>query len=244
MINLSFRYRYRKVILIVTLIFITIVSATGVFVCKYKLKKDDKNNSKVLISNKKQEENTTDNELEIKDDATTKEYKVDIKGEIINPGIYSLKVGSRVDDVIKQAGGLKDTADTSVINLSKKIQDEMVIIIYSKSQVQDFSKTKETETKVITSCITPDESEVIKNDACIETDTPSDSNKDQSTEKISINSADKNTLMTLTGIGEGKALNIIKYREQNGPFKSIEELKNVDGIGESIYDKIKENITL
>ena len=70
-------------------------------------------------------------------------YKVDIKGEILTPGIYTLKSNSRVIDVIEMSGGLTENADTSVINLSKKITDEMVIIIYSKSEVKDFEKTKE-----------------------------------------------------------------------------------------------------
>ena len=66
---------------------------------------------------------------------------VDIKGEVFLPGIYKMKESSRIIDVIEQAGGLTENADTSVINLSKKIQDEMVIIIYSKEQILNFQKT-------------------------------------------------------------------------------------------------------
>ena len=78
----------------------------------------------------------------------------------------------------------------------------------------------------------------IENNACIETkETPLTSGK------ININTATKEELMTLPGIGESKANDIIKYREANGQFKSIEELTNINGIGENILAKIKENIT-
>ena len=162
-------------------------------------------------------------------------YKVDIKGEILTPGIYTLKSNSRVIDVIEMSGGLTENADTSVINLSKKITDEMVIIIYSKSEVRDFEKTKEKEKTIQEKCIKKDDN-ALKNDACI-TDSVKVSGK------ISLNSATKEELMTLTGIGESKAEDIIKYREENGPFKAIEDIKNVSGIGDSLFAKIKENIT-
>ena len=168
----------------------------------------------------------------------TEEYKVDIKGEINVPGIYSLKKGSRVIDVIEKAGGLTGNANTTVINLSKKITDEMVIIIYSNEQVQDFEKTKEIETIVQEKCIQPDENS-ITNDACINNSTTNTTET-----KVSINKATLEELMTLPGIGESKAQDIINYRNQNGDFKSIEDLTKVSGIGESIFAKIKENITL
>ena len=173
-----------------------------------------------------------------KEPAVIEEIKVDIKGQVINPGIYSLKVNSRVIDVIAAAGGLTGEADTSVINLSKKITDEMVIIIYSKGEVADFHKTKEIEKQVEEKCIQKDE-QALKNDACIKSNI-----EIKQTGKVSINTATKEELMTLTGIGEAKAKDIISYREKNGPFKTIEDLKNVLGIGDSVFAKIKENITV
>ena len=142
---------------------------------------------------------------------------------------------SRVIDVIEKAGGLTSNADTTVINLSKKINDEMVIIIYSNAQVKDFAKTKEQEQKIQQSCIQVEQNS-LKNDACI-------TDEAESLVKISINNAAKELLQTLPGIGESKAKDIIDYREQNGPFASIEELKNVSGIGESLFAKIKDHIT-
>ncbi len=196
----------------------------------------------IILLNSNNEKETKE-ELVIEKKTTTKKektekemYKVDIKGEVLTPGIYSLDSNKRVIDVIEMAGGLTENADTSVINLSKKIKDEMVIIIYSKSEVKEFEKTKEKETQVQEKCIQKDENS-LKNDACISTDSKTTSGK------VSINTGTKEELMTLSGIGESKAQDIIKYREENGPFKTIEDIKNVSGIGDSLFAKIKENIT-
>jgi len=134
-----------------------------------------------------------------------------------------------------KAGGLTDQADTSVINLSKKVTDEMVIIVYSKEEVEKFKETKEIEKEVYDKCNQKDENSLINN-ACIESSSNTSS-------KISINTATLEELMTLPGIGESKAKDIINYRESNGPFNTIEDITKVTGIGESIFAKIKENIT-
>lgn len=226
---MTFKYRYRKQIIIATTCFlILVVSITStVYYFSTNKKKVPKNN--ILIKTK----STTS-----KKEESSIYYKVDIKGEVITPGIYTLKEESRIIDVIEVAGGLTENANTTVINLSKKITDEMVIIIYSNREVEDFKKTKELEKKVIDNCIQKDE-HALKNDACIEQDTIVTTNT-----KVSINKATLEELMTLTGIGEAKAKDIIKYREEHGDFKSIEDLKNVNGIGDSIFDKIKESITI
>ena len=113
----------------------------------------------------------------------------------------------------------------------------MVIIIYSNQQVKEFEKTKQIEEQVQEKCMQPNEN-ALKNDACIESE-----KKDTNT-KVSINNASLEQLMTLPGIGESKAKDIITYRTSKGPFKKIEELMEIPGIGESIFAKIKENITL
>ena len=89
-------------------------------------KKDKKEETEVVI---KKKEKQASSEIY---------FKVDIKGQVNNPGIYSLKEGSRVIDVIEASGGLTENANTTVINLSKKIEDEMVIIIYSNEEVNNF----------------------------------------------------------------------------------------------------------
>jgi len=231
-IPITFKYRYRKQILMISILVILIGGITGLSVWKYLKtnKKEEIKETKEIVTKKK-------NSLEKKKIEDIEKYKVDIKGEIINPGIYSLDKDKRVIDVIALAGGLTENADTSVINLSKKINDEMVIIVYSHEQVTDFKKTKEIEKQVQEKCTQVDENS-LKNDACI------DSQTSTQTGLININTASIEELMTLPGIGESKAQDIIKYRETNNGFKSIEELTNISGIGESILVKIKENITV
>ena len=165
-------------------------------------------------------------------------YKVDIKGQVVTPGIYTMKESSRVIDVIEAAGGLTDNANTTVLNLSKKITDEMVIIVYSNEEVANFAKTKEIEKQVQEQCNKKDESS-LKNDACI-----CDDNQIISTVLVSINTASVEELMTLPGIGEAKAQDIINYRNDNGLFQTIEDIKNVSGIGDSLFAKIKDYITI
>ena len=142
-------------------------------------------------------------------------------------------------DVIEKSGGLTSKADTSVINLSKKITDEMVIIIYSKDEVKNFKKTKEIEKQVTEKCIQKDDTS-LTNDACIGNNPTKENNIST---KVNINTATQEELMTLPGIGESKAKSIIKYRE-NTQFKSIEDIKNIQGIGDNLYAQIKENITV
>lgn len=226
---ITFKYRYRKQILVGAVILVALI-ALGIFLIINYKPKNKKDSTKLLVTKKvqpKKKENFSNEKL----------YKVDIKGEILNPGIYSCNPSSRVIDVIEKAGGLTANANTTVINLSKKIIDEMVIIVYSNDEVNDFKKTKEMEQQIQNQCIQKDENS-LKNDACITTNT------DTNITKISINTATLEQLTTLSGIGEEKAKDIISYREQNGQFKTLEDLKNVSGIGDALFAKIKDNITL
>ena len=132
MIKITFHYRYRKQIIIAStiLIFIAITSILYISNRPKKQLKVEKTN----ITLKKDKKETKEEVIE--------EYKVDIKGEVVNPGIYTLKSTSRIIDCIELAGGLTENANTTVLNLSKKITDEMVIIVYSNTEVEDFKKTK------------------------------------------------------------------------------------------------------
>ncbi len=229
---MSFHYRHRKII-IICIALLLFLSSISFFVYKKSFKKKSvkSKNTKVVIEKKKSITKNVE---------TPREFiKVDIKGQIVSPGIYELEKESRVIDVINKAGGLTEFADTTVINLSKKIKDEMVIIIYSKEEVADFKKTKEIEKQVSNKCIRKD-SDSLVNDACIEDSDTTGTNSSL----VNINTALVDELKTLPGIGESKAKNIIDYRNSNGPFQSIEDLKNVDGIGDGLYDQIKENITI
>ena len=189
--------------------------------------------------------------LEVKKEAiqeTVKsKIKVDIKGAVKNPGVYEVNENSRVSDVINVSGGLTNEADTSVINLSKNVVDEMVIIIYTKEEINEMKKGSTSIKYIEKECICPK----LENDACIEDkidnipDNEINSNdKNESNGKVSLNKATLDELMTLDGIGEKKAQAIIDYRNKNNGFKTIEEILEVDGIGSTTYEKIKDRLAL
>lgn len=227
---MTFHYRYRKQILLATIIIIVLTVLIGSGMYYYQEQKKTK--TLTTINSELPKKKTINKEKEEKE-----EYMVDIKGEVVSPGIYKMQKSSRVIEVIEKAGGLTESADTTVTNLSKKITDEMVIIIYSKNEVKNWLKTKEQEAYLQEKCQTGDKQ--LKNDSCI-TNTEE---KTTQTSKININKATKEELMTLSGIGESKADSIIAYRTKT-PFTTIEDLKEVSGIGDSIYEQIKNNITV
>lgn len=197
----------------------------------------------VKVNLKSKEKNLVDNqvvinevekvEVDLKDDLVY----VDIKGAVKKPGVYKINSDKKIIDVITIAGGLMENANTDNINLSKKVTDEMVIIIYTDEEVKN-SNIVDTVIKVIDKeCVCPN----IQNDGCINTeinDSITNVNK-----TININTAALEELMSINGLGEAKAKAIIKYREENGYFKIIDDLLNVSGIGEALFEKIKEYIT-
>ena len=170
---------------------------------------------------------------------------VDVKGSVNNPGVYELEDNKRVIDAINKAGGLTNNADTINLNLSKKLEDEMIVIVYSKVEIANYYKQNGTKNASCASleCSCPDDF----NDACITNNkntTKKTNTEKELTGKVSINNASKEELMTLTGIGSSKADKIISYRQENGKFNSLEDIKNVSGIGDALYEKIKNNIEL
>ena len=221
---ITFKYRYRKQIILGVIIFIIIGGVVGF--CIYKFKDNFKSKKEDIVVEKK---------LVKKKEEVKEKIQVDIKGQINYPGIYKVDSNLRVMDVIKLAGDLTENADTSVINLSKKVTDEMVIIIYSKDEVLEFKKTKEIEKQVEERCIQKDENSLV-NDACI--------NSSVSNGKVNINTSSIDELKNLTGIGDKKAKDIISYREKNGNFNTIEGIMKVSGIGEANFAQIKEDITV
>ena len=140
---------------------------------------------------------------------------VDIKGEVINPNVYKIKKGLRVIDVINLAGGLTEESDTSNINLSKIVTDEMVIVIKSKNNEEVYIDSN--------------------------VDINNNNNNNNNNQLIDINTCTIDELLTLPGIGESKANNIIEYRKKN-KFNTINDIMNVSGISESLFNKIKEYI--
>ncbi len=181
-------------------------------------------------------------------------YYVDIKGAVANPGVYLVNKGTIINDVINLAGGLTRYASTKYLNLSKSTSKEMVIYIYTINELQELDTKKEAikETcncpkEEIKECIEQKIS-IIENKPSTKEDIPSTNEEPTNIEvpstKININTATKEELMTLSGIGESKAIAIIEYRTNNGLFQSIEDIKNVSGIGDSAFEKIKDYITI
>lgn len=170
-----------------------------------------------------------------------KTIKSEIKGAVGSPGVYELKPGSRVEDIVNLSGGLNKNANIDTINLSKVLNDEMVVIIYTNEEIESMRKGNTTIKYIENECICP----VVENNACIgEIITNIDENTSKPNDfKISLNKATLEELMTIKGIGEKKAQAIIEYRKKT-PFKNTEEITNISGIGKATYEKIKDNLTL
>lgn len=180
-------------------------------------------------------------------------FFVEIKGAVKNPGVYEASSANIINDIVSLAGGFTKKAYTKNINLSRKVTNELVIYVFTESEY------KKNNTKVVTkivqsececsnydisNCTDNKVSEIVSSNK----DTSFGENNDTTTESnstlININNASKEELMNLSGIGESKAKDIIEYRNNVGLFKSIEEIKNVSGIGDALYTKIKDNITI
>lgn len=192
-----------KIISILIAIFI-IITIIGGIIIHPKDKENELNYFDVYDTSKVQD--TTE---------TIKTIKIHISGEVNYKGILELKEGSRIDDAIKQAGGITENADIDKINLAYELSDGQKLYI---------PNINEQEKK-----------EYITEDSGIEME-------EEKEEKININKATQTELETLPGIGPSLALKIIRYREENGKFNNIEELKNVKGVGENKYEEIKELI--
>ena len=137
-------------------------------------------------------------------------------GQIQNPGVYVLPEGSRVCDLFVVAGGFTQAAATDYWNQAKLLKDGEMIYVPSKEE----SKDRTFEAKVQGLDQTDD------------------------SDKININTASKEELMTIPGIGEAKASAILAYRNEHGDFASIEEVKNVEGIKDGVYSKMKDYIEI
>lgn len=147
------------------------------------------------------------------------EMKVDVKGAVLSPGLYDALQGERVYDLIEKAGGFTAEADRNRVNLAQIVEDQMVIYVPVIGEEGDNAPVQNS----------------------VGTLSTGGAGEGQ---KVNLNKADETELQTLPGIGPSKAEAIIQYRSENGPFQSIEDLKNVSGIGEKTFEKLKENIAI
>ena len=144
---------------------------------------------------------------------------VDVKGAVVNPGVYTLKAGARVTDVIQEAGGMTEDADAKSVNLAASLSDEEVIYVANKDE--NVSVLDQTGTGQVSD----------KGGQAVSKDG-----------KINLNTATSEQLQTISGIGAKRAEDVIAYRESHGGFQSVDDLKNVSGIGDKTLDKIRESL--
>lgn len=142
---------------------------------------------------------------------------VHICGQVNRSGVYCLEEDGRVMELVELAGGFTDRAARDSVNLAQKLSDGQRIYIPDLEEVKGGLTFLEVE---------------------------SEGHQGLDTGKVNINTANKDTLMTLTGIGEAKAEAIIRYREEHGGFQSIEEIKGIEGIKDGVYNKIKDEIEI
>ena len=146
-------------------------------------------------------------------------------GQVANPGVYELPPGSRVFEAINAAGGLLDAAAGYMLNQAEKMEDGQKIYVPSEEEAQAGEAVPGQADGMPAGSAGPESGE-------------------DSDGKININSATKDELRTLSGIGEKKAQAIISYRESHGGFQSAEELMEVEGIKTGTYEKIKDRIKI
>jgi len=153
---------------------------------------------------------------------------VHVCGAVAQEGVYTLPKGSRLTDGVTAAGGFLPEADTAYHNLAAVLSDGQKVYVPTKEETKEVPVSERMEP-------------VYGNSA--ENTAPDAGNVTQQN-IININTADISGLTTLAGIGESKAKSIIQYREKVGTFQSIEELKNVSGIGDAMFERVKEYITV
>jgi len=160
---------------------------------------------------------------------------VHLCGAVNNPGVYELASDSRVIDAVIKAGGFSDEACEDALNLAMSISDG------TKIYVPTVEEIGESDTGVMSENL-----QYIQGGTAVNLVTSGDynGNSDTGGGRININTASKDKLMTLTGIGSSRADAIIAYREEHGAFKSIEDIMNVSGIKSGSYEKIKDDITV
>ena len=166
------------------------------------------------------ETNNIENNIEYKNKENTisKNVTIYVSGEVNNPGIVTIESDKRLYDAVEKVGGFTENADLNKVNLAIKLNDEEHYII-----------PKIGEDNIISQDISVNNIDTIKN---------------EQTSKININTATIEELDNLPGVGEATANKILNYRQENGMFKSIEEIKNVNGIGEKKYVDIKDKICI
>jgi competence protein ComEA len=168
-------------------------------------------------------------------------WAVYVTGEVVRPGVYRIVPESRVDDAIRLAGGFTRLADREAVNLAAKLRDEAHISVPSVAARGDDTKSAaQTPTQAKQAATQAPKQAVIVKPSVVSY--PNGANAEDGAQKIDINAADASQFATLPGIGPKLSQAIVAYRDENGPFGDIEDLRNVGGIGEKRFEAIKELI--
>ncbi|MGY3765333.1 helix-hairpin-helix domain-containing protein [Vagococcus vulneris] len=147
-------------------------------------------------------------------------WKIDVKGAVKNPGIYIVDSSMRVIDAVEAAGGYIAESDQNKINNAEKVMDQMVIYVPKKGEETDL------------------------NIPMSNTATSGNVGSNNGTAQVNLNTATLAELMTLKGVGQKKAEAILQYRDENGRFEQIEDLKKVKGIGEKTFESLSQSIRI
>ena len=235
------KFNNKQKIIVLIILFIVIILG---FMFLYKMFYVE--DEEIIVENETEENQNVENE-EDKQDANTSSDKesrigilnskntitVHVVGEVNSPGVVTLNEGARIIDAINAAGGKTEDADLSKVNLAYIVEDGVQIYIPSITETSKIGENSENEIKYIRE----DAGEGI-----ILTSASEENNEKQI--KVNINTANLEKLQTLPGVGESTAKKIIEYREKNGKFSKIEDIKNVSGIGESKFNTLKDSITV
>lgn len=199
------------------------------------------------ISEESINSNTTeDNNIEIQNN-----IYIHIMGEVKNPGVVIAKEGVRIKDIIEKAGGTTEKADLKNINLAYKVEDGQKINIpnIDENKNENVLQEKDDEKNKSTTDNTSNENEknvnyITKSGGTNVIVDGNNNDAESKSSKVNINTATQTELETLNGIGPSTASKIIKYRNEKGKFKKIEDIKNVSGIGEAKFKKIEADIVV
>ncbi|BCA85652.1 competence protein ComEA [Enterococcus saigonensis] len=207
---MQFFYEQKNRLLILSVVSIFLLIIGGLFIWK-KQSDDQPWEALPVASSSNQTKEAKKSNSKDKDDRIT----VDVKGEVVKPGVYELPREARMQKLIELAGGFTKEAQQKEINLAQKLTDQQMIYVPNQKEVNSINNMVEKE-----------------------------KTENNVTEMVNINTANLTELQTLSGIGIKKAEAIISYREENGNFKAIEELKEVSGIGEKTVEKLRASITI
>ncbi len=219
--NINFKEN-KTIIVIISIIII-------IFLCMFFYTRINMENEYNEISNYDILQNETN--IEIEQEETTK-IIIHVTGAVKNEGIVQIEEGGRIADAVDAANVFSEDADISQINLAYQLEDGQKIYIPSINDEKIDGAEKVLQKEYVTDEAGDD---VILEDEISNV-------KIKKNEKININTADQSELIEIPGVGEATAQKIIEYRETNGKFKNIEDIKNVNGIGNSKFENMKEKI--